>query len=275
MSLPLSLSWALAALLAMASIIGLAIGMDGMYQLYPASATGLFAQDLVVLFGALPALLLGILLSARGVAFGFLLWSGMLFYTAYTYFFMLVGAVTVLFPVYIAIVAVSTYSLLALLLRLDVARLAERLASAPRRSAAVFFFVIVGLFTVLWGGLVASTLATGEELSPVQHLVVAADGAILLPILAYAGLKLWQGTPGGYVLGGVLLVKTIATGFTLAFTGAFSMLAAGQIEASELFLVVVFSAMAVAASVLLVRYLPRSVPTDRRTNGEAGFASRV
>lgn len=246
------LSLVLAALLGVASIAGLLTGLGGMYEPYPPAEAGLFAQDLVVLFGALPLLLLGMSLGRRGSVAGVWLWSGMLFYAAYTYYFMVIGAFTVLFPVYIAIVATGTYALLALLAAFGRLKTGDREASerVPRRAVAIFFGVIVLLFVVLWGGLVASTLLAGEALNPVQHLVVAIDAAILLPLLAFAAVRLWRRDSGADLLGGMLVVKAGATGFTLAFTGWFAQWWSGQFVGEEMFLVAIFAAMAVGSAVL-------------------------
>jgi hypothetical protein len=130
----------------------------------------------------------------------------------------------------------------------------------PRRSISAFFLVSVALFVILWAGLVASTLAAGEVLSPVQHLVVAIDAAILLPILAYAGVQLLRRARSGYPLAGILIVKAGLTGFTLAVTGAFAMWASGQFEPSEGLLVAIFSLMAIVALALWVPFARAARP---------------
>jgi hypothetical protein len=118
----------------------------------------------------------------------------------------------------------------------------------------------VALFVVLWGGLVASALAAGDMLSPVQHLVVAIDVAVLLPILGYAGVQLLRRAPSGYLLAGILIVKAGLTGFTLAFTGAFAMWWSGRFEASEGFLVAIFSLMAIVALGLWIPFARAARP---------------
>ena len=249
------LSVVLGVLLAGVSIVGLATGLNGLYEPYPAAAAGLFAQDLVVMLVALPLLAASMLLVRRGSTAALLAWGGVLFYAAYTYYFMATGAFTALFPSYVLIIAVATYGLLSLLLALDADGVAAALRDrVPRRPIAAFFLVCVVLFVFLWGGLVASTLATGDILSPVQHLVVAVDFAILLPIVGYAGVQLLRRAPSGYLLGGILIVKAGLTGFTLAFTGAFAMWSSGQFEASEGLLVAIFSVMAIVGVALWIPF---------------------
>jgi len=255
------LSVVVAVLMAGVSIAGLATGLNGLYEAYPAAAAGLLAQDLVVLFVAVPLLAASMLLARRGSTVALLAWGGVLFYAAYTYYFMVIGAFTALFPAYVLIVAVATYGLLSLLFALDADGVAAAVrARVPRRSIAAFFLVSVAVFVTLWGGLVASTLAAGDMLSPVQHLVVAIDVAILLPILAYAGVQLLRRAPSGYPLAGILIVKAGLTGFTLAFTGAFAMWASGQFEPSEGLLVAIFSLMAIVALALWVPFARAARP---------------
>jgi len=251
--LPYRLTLILGGLLGASAIAGLSAGLSGLYQAYPASEAGMFAQDAVVLFVVLPVLAASVVSARRGSMTSRLAWAGTLFYAAYTYYFLVIGAFTVLFPAYIAIVAMATYALLVLLFRTDVEAVARVVQSgAPRRAIASFFLITVALFVVLWGGLVASTAAAGGTLNPVQHLVVAIDGAILLPILAYAGVQLLRRKSIGYVLAGVLIVKAGLTGFTLAFTGAFAMWWAGEAVASEAFLVGIFGVMTLVALALWV-----------------------
>ena len=266
--LPFRLTLALGVLLAGSALVGLSAGLSGLYERYPASEAGMFAQDLVVLFVVLPVLAASVVSARRGSVPARLAWAGTLFYAAYTYYFMVIGAFTVMFPAYVAIVAVSTYTLLALLFRTDIDAVARVVRSgAPRRAIAWFFLVTVALFVVLWGGLVASTLVAGGTLNPVQHLVVAIDGAILLPVLGYAGVQLLRRQSIGYVLAGVLIVKAGLTGFTLAFTSAFAMWWNGEVVASEAFLIAIFSVMTVVA---LAVWIPFAIAGRRATWVQTG-----
>ncbi len=62
----------------------------------------------------------------------------------------------------------------------------------------------------------------------------------------------------GYLLGGLLLVKAAATGFTLAFTTALGAWWAGEVGGFDAFLFVLFVLMAAGALLLIFPYL-RSV----------------
>jgi hypothetical protein len=255
LTLAYRLTAALVFLLLAASAHGLMYGPRGLYDAYPAALAGLVGQDIVTLVVGLPLLIGSAWLASRGSALGLLAWAGALFYVAYSYYFFVVGGFNALFLLYVAIVAASLYGLLAVVLAIDTAALAGRLGNGlPRRRVSFLFGVIVTLFAVLWGGLSISTAAAGNELDQVPHLVVAIDGAVLLPLLSVAGIKLWRRQPWGDVLGGVLLVKVAATGLTLAFTQALGMAWAGSVDPIEAFLFAVFATMAVVAIGLLVPY---------------------
>lgn len=255
------LSGLLAGLLVVASLLGLIFGSSGLYDAYPAALAGLIGQDMVTFAIGLPLLLGAMWLTRRGSTGGLLLWGGVLFYFAYSYYFFLVGAFNALFLVYVAIVATSLYALLALLFRIDPDALKAEIADrAPVRRTATFFVVTASLFMVMWGGLSVASVVAATTPDPVVHLVVAIDGAVLLPLLVFGGLKLWRREPWGYVLGGLLLTKATATGLTLAFTSTLAMWWAGSVDPFQVFLAALFAVMAVVGLALLVPYL-RSTTT--------------
>jgi hypothetical protein len=257
------LSAALAGLLLVASVIGLTFGWSGLYDSYPAALAGLVGQDIVTLAAGLPLLVGAMWLARRGSAAGILLWAGALFYFAYSYYFFLVGGFNPLFLVYTAIVATSLYALLALLIRIDPEALRARFADrAPVGRVASFFVVTALLFAVMWGGLSVSSALTGTTPGSVVQLVVAIDGAVLLPLLFWGGVKLWRREPWGYLLGGLLLTKASVTGFTLAFTTTLALWWARTVDPFEVFLALLFGVMALVAVALLVLYLRSAATPD-------------
>jgi hypothetical protein len=270
------LSVALAGLLCVASVIGLAFGWSGLYEPYPAALAGLVGQDIVTLAIGLPLLLGAMRLARRGSARGLLLWAGALFYIAYSYYFFLVGGFNALFLVYVAIVATSLYALLALLFRIDADALTAQFTDrAPVRRVAIFFVVISILFAVMWGGLSIASALTGTTPGPVVHLVVAIDGAVLLPLLLWGGVKLWRREPWGYLLGGLLLTKATATGFTLAFTSALALWWAGRVDPFEASLALLFGVMALAGVTLLITYLRSAAAPDRDASQTRSSTRRI
>jgi hypothetical protein len=256
LTLAYALSGLLAVLLVVSSVAGLLYGSRGLYEPYPASLAGLLGQDIVTLAVGLPLLGASVWLTARGSTRGLLVWTGMLFYFAYSYYFYVTGGFNALFLLYIAIVSTSLYGLISLLFNTDCEALKARFdPRTPIRLVSGFLVSYSPLFALMWIGLTLSTLAAGTRLDEVTHAVIAIDCTMLLPLLFFGGLLLWRRRPWGYVLGGFLLVKMAATGFTLAFTTALGARWARAVDPFNAFLFGLFALMAIGSLVLLVPYL--------------------
>jgi hypothetical protein len=256
LAVPYALSGLLALLLLVSSVVGLLFGGRGLYDAYPASLAGLVGQDTVTLVVGVPLLIASMWLTGRGSIGALLVWTGTLFYLVYSYYFYVVGGFNALFIVYVAIVSASLYGLLSLLFAIDAGEIRARFGpGVPRRPIAGYFVGISLLFALMWGGMIASNAAAGTRPDEVLHSVVAIDCTVLLPLLLFGGLWLWHGRAWGYVLGGLLLTKLAATGFTLAFTTALGTLWAGRIGGFDAFLFVVFTLMAIGALLLIVPYM--------------------
>lgn len=89
------------------------------------------------------------------------------------------------------------------------------------------------LAAVAWLVLIVQQ-ARGGALGPLTRLVVAVDGVVLLPLMFFGGLRVWRRAPIGYVLGAMLLVKSIATFLTLAVTSLITWSADGRVASLEL-----------------------------------------
>jgi hypothetical protein len=251
-----ALSGLLAVLLIASSVAGLLFGGRGFYDSYPASLSGLVGQDAVTLVVGVPLLIASVWLTGRGSIVALLIWTGTLFYFAYSYYFYVIGGFNALFLLYIAIVSASLYGLLSLLVAIDREAIRARFGSgAPRRPIGGFFVGISLLFALMWGGMIVSNAAAGTRPDEVLRSVVIIDCTVLLPLLFFGGVWLWRGEAWGYVLGGLLLTKVALTGFTLAFTTALGTMWAGRIGGFDAFLFVVFALMAIGALMLIVSYL--------------------
>jgi hypothetical protein len=154
--------------------------------------------------------------------------------------------------------------LLSVLFAIDPVSLRNRFgAGTPTRLVAGFLVGISLLFALMWGGMVLASVAVGTRPDEVLREVVIIDCTVLLPLLFFGGLRLWRRAAWGYVLGGLLLVKALVTGSTLAFTTALGVWWAGKIAPFDAFLFVLFALMAVGALLLIVPYL-RSVDEGGR-----------
>ena len=177
------------------------------------------------------------------------------------------GGFNALFLVYIGIVSTSFFGLLSLLFAIDPEALRDRFgARTPTRLVSGFLIGISLLFIFMWGGMSISSATARTRPEEVLREVVIIDCTILLPLLFFGGVRLWRREPWGYVLGGLLLVKVLATGSTLAFTTALGAWWAGKLAPFDAFLFVLFALMAVGALLLIVPYL-RSVDEGGRKTG--------
>lgn len=263
------LSGLLAVLLIVSSAAGLLYGARDLYDPYPASLAGLLGQDVITLVVGLPLPLASRWMTARGSTRGLLLWTGALFYFAYSYYFYVIGGFNALFLVYIAIVSTSLYGLLSLLFSIDPEALKARFGpSTPIRLVVGFFAGYSLLFAFMWVGLIFSSLAASRSLDEVTHAVIAVDLTVLLPLLFFGGLLLWRRRPWGYVLGGFLLVKMATTGFTLAFTTALGAWWARAVDPFDAFLFVLFALMVIGSLILLVPYLRGVEGGGTRSTGD-------
>ena len=269
LTVPYALSGLLAVLLLASSVAGLLFGSRGLYDSYPASLAGMVGQDTVTLVVGVPLLIASVWLTWRGSIGALLIWSGTLLYFAYSYYFYVVGGFNALFLAYVAIASASLYGLLSLLFALDAEAIRTRFGSGvPSRPIGSFFIGISLLFFLMWGGMVLSSTVAGIRPDEVLRSVVIIDCTVLLPLLFFGGLRLWRGEAWGYVLGGLLLTKLAATGFTLAFTTALGTLWAGKIGGFDAFLFVVFALMAIGALLLIVPYMGSIGKTSESASAE-------
>ncbi len=153
-------SLVVAAIMAAASAAGLVMG-TGLYRVDPqiargvaASTAGLLvpgflAHDGFNLVVGLPSLLVSLWLARRGLLIGLLLLPGALYYILYTYTTYLVGApFNILFLPYVALVALSAYSIIGLVACIDGELVRQRLAGVvPARTVGVIL-IVLGLLTL-------------------------------------------------------------------------------------------------------------------------------
>jgi hypothetical protein len=258
-----TLSTAVAALLVITSIAGLLFGRRGLYDLDPSTLPAFLGQDGITLLVGLPLLIGSMRLARRGSQRGLLLWMGSLFYFAYSYAYYVLGArFNGLFPAYAAIVAMSMYGLLDLLVATDVDAVKRAFSErTPTRGVGGFLVATSLLFFLLWGVGIASTLQAGAAPSRVSHVVWSLDLVVALPAVLLSGVLLLRRHPWGYVAAGALLLKATFLGFTLVVTTA---LASFWGVKPDLLQTAAFAALGAGGLALTVRYL-RAVgqPTPR------------
>lgn len=211
---------------------------------------GLPAQDTISLLAGV--LLIPVMVwSLRGSVRAFLVWTGILLYAAYFYAFYCFDYVyTPVYPLYLVIMGVATYSLIGLLAGADSAALAATIRpQMPVRLLAIILAIPV-LFVPIWLSRIFAHIATQQRGE--ADLVFVLDLAFLIPGLLLAAVQLWRRRPLGYLLSGMLLAKCLITGVLLTSGSLLQMLAGIHVAAEEMALYVF---LAVAGSSGLALYL--------------------
>jgi hypothetical protein len=172
---------------------------------------------LIVLIVGLPVLVGSMLLTYRGSTYGPVGWLGALgfvFYQAVLFLFM--TPFNGLFFMYVAMLSLSVWSIVALVARYPVEELAQHASPRmPVRALAAYLIANAALFGALW--LRATVPAIFEPWPPafldgtglLTGAVQILDLAFTLPLMAVGAIWLWQRRPWGYLLGGALLVMLV------------------------------------------------------------------
>jgi hypothetical protein len=190
--------------MATASIAGL-VYRDVIYptdELLRSGAT----NDAVNLFLGLPILLGSMWFARRGKLIGLLFWPGALFYTLYNYLsYVFAMPLTVLFPVYVLLVALSAYTTISLVASIDAGSVQQRLSGAvPERLCGGILFALGVLFLLLASSTIAGPLVNQTRVTEIELGVAVAD-VVMVPAFIIGGALLWQRRPLGYVGGTGLL----------------------------------------------------------------------
>jgi hypothetical protein len=207
-----SLSRIVALLVAVACVAGLAA--PRLYRDAPLIRDGWIANDAVTLFLALPVLVVASRRAAAGSLRAYLVWIGALHYVLYDYCFYVFGAsLNALLLVYVAIVALASWSLVLGIAELDPRAVAATLRDPPaRRVAAWMLFMAVGLggtWIAQWlVALLRTEPAQRFDLTPEFVRVVAGiDLTLMVSVLVPGAAWLWRRRPWGLVVAGALTVS--------------------------------------------------------------------
>jgi len=179
--------------------------------------------DLFTLVVGLPILIGSMWLARRGKLLGLLCWPGLLLYVLYIYAANAIGVpFNILFLAYLAIVALSAYTIIGLVASIDATAVRQRLDGAvPERVAGGILAGLAILFTLINLADIISALTNPTPDYLLQYPVWIADCAVVAPAWLVGGVLLWQRKALGYVAGaGLLLVGSmlfVGAIFALAF----------------------------------------------------------
>jgi hypothetical protein len=257
----LSLAYWLSGMLAVVALVASAIGVfyPDIFRDTAVTAGNARGTDLVILVVAIPALVIAMALTARGSLRAQIVWLGALGYILYNaIFFAFAVAFNPLFLVYIAVLSLALWSLVALLMALDVARLCAHFTEhLPIRTIALYLIITTALFALTWlrdivpalvsGSTPASLHGTKMLTNPIQVVDFAAG----FPLTVLAAVWLWRRKAWGYALAGLFLVYGVIEAISVATDQFFGHLSDSTQSAM---MTPVFAVIAIIAAVPLVLY---------------------
>ena len=257
----LTLAYWLSGLLAMMALVASAVGVfyPAVFRDTAVTVGNARGTDLVILVVAIPALVLAMALTAHGSLRAQIVWLGALGYILYNaIFFAFAVAFNPLFLVYVAVLSLALWSLVALLMALDVARLrvhfTERL---PIRAIALYLLVTTALFALTWLRDIVPALASNTTPISLQgtkmltNPIQVVDFAAGFPLTALAAVWLWQRKAWGYALAGLFLVYGVIEAISVATDQFFGHLSDPTQSAV---MTPVFAVITIIAAVPLVLY---------------------
>lgn len=225
--------------------------------LYAAQGIG---QDIVNLFIVVPILLIAAFFAYRKSKLGILIWSGIVFYLAYSYTIYSFGLhFNNLFIAYCLILGLSFYSLIYFV----ISSLSENVSQwfvkeVSTKPTGIFLVVIAILFYFIWlSEIIPATLINATPKSIVEsglliNPVHVLDIAICLPALIITGVALIKKKSIGFLLAPTMMIFCIFMAIAIAAM-VFVMKAKG-LEAN-LSLAIVFGFITLISSLFLFQYL--------------------
>jgi len=208
--------------------------------------------SLVVLMIDVPVLVCSLLLARRGSARAVLAWLGSAAVLVYnSLMFLFATPVNRLFPLYLAMLSFSAWSIGTTLAQTDVRALARRFsARVPVRGIAVYVWAIVALNAAVWLSRVVPGLASHGAPGYLRgtglptNVVFVQDLALWLPLIAVAAAWLWRRRPWGYLITGAGLIMWVVESACVAVDQWYSHAADPASSVASGALVPVFAALA-------------------------------
>ena len=263
----LTLAYWLSGTLAVLALVASAVGVfyPAVFRDTAVTAGNARGTDLVIMAVALPALVIAMTLTARGSLRAQIVWLGALSYILYNaIFFAFAVAFNPLFLVYIAVLSLALWSLVALLMAVDVAGLRAHFTEhLPRRTIALYLILTTALFALTWlrdivPALVNSTTpASLHGTMMLTNPIQVVDFGAGFPLTILAAVWLWQRKAWGYVLAGLFLVYGVIEAISVATDQFFGHLSDPTQSAMMTPVFAVIAIIAVIPAVLYFRCLRR------------------
>jgi hypothetical protein len=245
----LRLAYRLTALVIPLAVIAAAAGLlvPNLYQDPEGLIPVLRGQDLLTLL-AMPATLLALQAARRGSSRGIVLLFGLLGYVLYTY----TGAAfnyhwNALLYLYMALFSLSAAAVASLAVGLNATRVKGTFGTGTPILPVTAFLWVSAVFLALPE--VAQTIPFFTEgklptllvrAGTTSSFVFTLDIAVITPLMVLAAWWLPRGAPWGFVLAGVMLVKSATMGLALLSMTLFDVLNGGALE---VFMTVIYAAI--------------------------------
>jgi hypothetical protein len=177
----------------------------------------------------------------------------------YTYAIYLVGApFGPLFLAYVALIALSAFTIVSLLASIDADAVGRRLSGVVLARTVGGLLVGVAALTLAQdaSGAIATALAGGAQVEPLARRVWTVDLALEVPILLAGGVLLWRQAPVGYAAAPGLLLQLGLTPIAFATILAIQPLVSGApFDVGAIVGILVFAVVPFAPLALFARGL--------------------
>lgn len=251
---------------AVASGVGLLV--PGFYRDAAVLLPQLRGQDLLTLVVACPALAVSLYAAVHGSLRGYVAWMGVTGYLLYTYTtYAFMTAFNTLYLAYVALFALTFYTFAGGVVHLDATLVKRALDGHPITAYVWFLSVVAVAVGLLWTADVATAILAGTRPTVLAEtglptpVVQSLDLAVLVPAFGLSAYWLRQRRPWGYVLTGVLLVKSATLGLAVL---AMAVLQMSDGQSVALPMLVVFAVVSGLALVLMGRFVLALGPAAQR-----------
>ena len=175
---------------------------------------GVLSQDVVSLVVSI--LLLIVLVKLRNSSEKiYLVWIALIGYLLYAYGIYAFDRVySMFFLCYVAIFGLSLFSLIIFFSSIDLDYfIAIRTEHIPKKSIAVFLFLLAILFIFTWMKIIIPAMK--YHMQPDGNSIFVFDLSFFIPLLIITGIALFRNKKLGYLLSGILLMKMGFLGFSV------------------------------------------------------------
>lgn len=217
--------WLSAALALVAIVAGVATFAVPNLLRGPAVMNGSARGTALVIFTvAVPALIIAVFEASRGSLRAVIVWVGAAAYILYNSLLLLVMTpANRLFLLYIVLLSLAIWSIVAVLGHIDVNALRDRFSTGlPARGIAIYTIVIVILNALIWlRGIIPTIFVSGPPAflngtGVATNIVYIQDLGFWLPLMAVAAIWLYRRLAWGYLIVGSVLTMWVIESIGIA-----------------------------------------------------------